>query len=357
MSLPVHVAKRLEAAIGYLDLDLPDEAWRELDQIEPPEHDLPEIMFGRVDVRMRQKRWTEAVKLADELCAQHPDHHAAYISRSFCLHSLGRTADARQKLLEAPRSIIQVPVYHYNLACYECQLGNLTDAKRYLVHAFGMHSNFLEIASADKDLEPLWPELEQLSREARREKTGLRQKELTEWSLLFDHGSQEQRKTAMENLIALGGEDFFTDRLTSFQPEVVQLAAHGLWECWLNEAGDEARQQINQGIKAMNANDLAAAEEIFSELRIKHPLWPEASNKLATIYYLQGRFEESLTLCRKVVSAKPNHFGAWSGMAMSAIKLERWAEALPAAEQALLLQPHSEFNQEIVALIKAQLAN
>jgi tetratricopeptide (TPR) repeat protein len=356
MSLPVHVAKRLEAALGYLDLDLPEEAWRELDQIEQPHHELPEIMFGRVDVRMRQKRWAEAIKLADRLCAEHPEHHAAYISRSFCLHSMGRTLDARQKLKEAPRSIAHVPIYHYNLACYECQLGNLPEARRVLQHAFELHSNFLEIAAADKDLEPLWPELEQLSREARREKTGLRHKELTEWSLLFDHGSHEQRRTAMENLIALAAEDFFTDRLASYQPEVVQLASHGLWECWLNEAGDDARQQINKGIKAMSAGELREAEEVFSDMLMKHPLWPEASNKLATVYYLQGRFEESMALCRKVVSVKPNHFGAWSGLAMSLIKLERWSEALPAADQALLLQPHSTFNQEIVALIKNQLA-
>ena len=46
----------------------------------------------------------------------------------------------------------------YNLACYECQLGNLDRAKRWLEKAFelGDARNMKLAALDDPDSEPLW---------------------------------------------------------------------------------------------------------------------------------------------------------------------------------------------------------
>ena len=47
---------------------------------------------------------------------------------------------------------------HYNLACYECQLGRLAEAKRWLVAAFelGNPRQTKLMALDDPDLRPLW---------------------------------------------------------------------------------------------------------------------------------------------------------------------------------------------------------
>jgi hypothetical protein len=45
---------------------------------------------------------------------------------------------------------------HYNLACYECQLGNLGDAKALLQRAFALDDSLSRNAIDDEDLKPLW---------------------------------------------------------------------------------------------------------------------------------------------------------------------------------------------------------
>ena len=48
---------------------------------------------------------------------------------------------------------------------------------------------------------------------------------------------------------------------------------------------------------------------------------------------MQDRPEESIVLCRRVVALKPDHFGAWNGMALCAIQIEDWPLALEAVQR------------------------
>ena len=86
-----------------------------------------------------------------------------------------------------------------------------------------------------------------------------------------------------------------------------------------------------------------------------HPDWAEAVNKLATVLYLQGRPEESIRYCQQVVALKPDHFGAWNGMAICAIQTEDWALALRAVEESVRLQPHSLANRQLLDLVQSRL--
>jgi hypothetical protein len=47
----------------------------------------------------------------------------------------------------------------YNLACYECQLGDTDGAKMRLRRAIEIDLAFRSIALEDEDLEPLWETL------------------------------------------------------------------------------------------------------------------------------------------------------------------------------------------------------
>lgn len=169
-ALPPLVMRRLEAAVGYLELDLPEEAWRELEGIDEVHASHPIIMLGRVDIRMRQARWEDAVGLAEALCQLETSEPGAYISRSFCLHCLGRTLEAREKLLESPPELAEVPTFHYNLACYECHLGNLDAARSRLAKAISLYDGFEEFAETDPDLKALQPELAALANSAKKGK-------------------------------------------------------------------------------------------------------------------------------------------------------------------------------------------
>jgi hypothetical protein len=62
----------------------------------------------------------------------------------------------------------------------------------------------------------------------------------------------------------------------------------------------------------------------------------EPSNRLATLRFLEGDYEDSAQLCLRVLRAKPWHFGASSGIVMvyasmgNADEASRWArQAMP----------------------------
>ena len=73
---------------------------------------------------------------------------------------------------------------------------------------------------------------------------------------LLETGTTQQRLGALRQLIELRAEPELTRCLGSADPAVVQLAITGLWECWLDEAGPDARRAMDEGVEAMNAGEL-----------------------------------------------------------------------------------------------------
>jgi hypothetical protein len=77
------------------------------------------------------------------------------------LHELRRTEEALRNLLEAEPRFPTNSIIPYNLACYACQLGDLTLARRWLRRVIDLkgighlRSNALD----DPDLAPLWAEI------------------------------------------------------------------------------------------------------------------------------------------------------------------------------------------------------
>ncbi len=142
----------LDRAHGYLALAMYDEAWLELDRLPPDLRDRPETKELRIVVRLEQGRLEEALALCAVLCSLHPDNHAGYIQGAYCLHALGRTADAIEHLQSGPETLREEPVYYYNLACYELALGKAQAALTWLRISIEMDRHFRKRALADPDL-------------------------------------------------------------------------------------------------------------------------------------------------------------------------------------------------------------
>ena len=181
--------------------------------------------------------------------------------------------------------------------------------------------------------------------------------EISKLAAMLETGKPAERQRALSRLIELKAERQLTDCLQSSEAPTVQLATTGLWECWLNEKGQQARQAIDEGIELMNAGHFTAAGEIFRSLMKQYPDWAEAINKQATLLYLSGKPEESIELCVRVVALKPAHFGAWNGMALCAVQMQDWRTALFAARKARQLLPSAEANLEIIRLARAKLGD
>jgi tetratricopeptide (TPR) repeat protein len=69
-----------------------------------------------------------------------------------------RTEEARDNLLRVVEKFPEDPIMRYNLACYECQLGRLEQARSWLGKAFelGDPQKMKLMPLDDPDLEPLW---------------------------------------------------------------------------------------------------------------------------------------------------------------------------------------------------------
>ena len=144
----------------------------ELDSISAPGQNSLEVMTLRWTVLSQEKRWEDCRALAEHAIAVAPGDAFGWIHRSYALHELKRTREARDLLLPAAKQFPDDETLLYNLACYECRLGQLDVARDWLrkVKRLFDGSKFRAQALEDPDLQPLWAEIQQwpLHRSARR---------------------------------------------------------------------------------------------------------------------------------------------------------------------------------------------
>lgn len=148
--------RALLAAQGYLELEMPEEALRELDELPEEAGRMVEVLQVKLFILMRARRWGDALAVCDTLREVAPDQTTGYIHGAFCLHELGRTREAKAILLQGPASLLREATYYYNLGCYDAVLGNLEDAQHALELSFKMDDKFRDIAKYDPDLKAVW---------------------------------------------------------------------------------------------------------------------------------------------------------------------------------------------------------
>ena len=147
--------RTLVAAEGYCELGMFDDALVEIESLPTEFAQHPTVVELRTVVLMQAKRWKLALAASRSLCRVSPEKTTGFIHAAFCLHELGRTAEARDTLLSGPDKLHAEPTFHYNLACYECALGNLDLARLHLEKSFELDKKFKEYAKSDPDLAAL----------------------------------------------------------------------------------------------------------------------------------------------------------------------------------------------------------
>jgi Flp pilus assembly protein TadD len=151
----------LRAAEGWIELGNHAEAKLELEMLPRQTWSHPEVLKVRWAIHAAEKNWAAALDVATALTETQPDELQGWVHRSYCLHELKRTGEARDNLLRVVGEFPVSATVHYNLACYESQLGDLAKARDWLAKAFriGGRRQMLAAALADPDLKPLWEEL------------------------------------------------------------------------------------------------------------------------------------------------------------------------------------------------------
>ena len=153
----------LNAALGWLGLGDPAEANRELEQIPAELRMHPAVMAVRYDIHSQARHWELAAEVAGALVAATPDEPAGWICLAYATRRKpgGNIPQAREILTRAQARFPRHSLISFNLACYECQLGNREWARRWLKKAFAGDdaAEMKLMALADPDLEPMWKEI------------------------------------------------------------------------------------------------------------------------------------------------------------------------------------------------------
>src|SRR6267154_703016 len=151
----------VHAAQGWFELGNHQEANEELEKITPQNRAHPAVLEVRWEIYAAIKKWEAALDIASALIQLVPEYSLGWIQRSFALHELKRTVEARDNLLPVVDKFPNEPILRYNLACYECRLGRLEQAKNWLEKAFRLgDARKMKLAALeDRDLEPLWKDI------------------------------------------------------------------------------------------------------------------------------------------------------------------------------------------------------
>ncbi|MEO7101206.1 MAG: hypothetical protein ABI162_17775 [Luteolibacter sp.] len=146
------MTKTLRAAEGWIELGLADEALYELQSLPPEIQRERDALEVKLTAQMECQSWNPASETARLLCLKAKDEPEFFLRAAYCLHETGDTLAACNQLLCGPKTLFEMAIFHYNLACYLWTLGDGTRARSHLKQAIQMDGYFLEAARDDRDL-------------------------------------------------------------------------------------------------------------------------------------------------------------------------------------------------------------
>ena len=151
-------------ALGYLGLGLVKEAADELETIEGTDRLSIPVMLARIELYMEAKDWELLVAAAKGVARADPTRERAWIGWAYGLRCLEQVAEARTVLLEADLLHGKTcALLHYNLACYECLLGDTAATMTRLRRACKIGGKqFKTMALDDTDLKPMWGQIAEM---------------------------------------------------------------------------------------------------------------------------------------------------------------------------------------------------
>jgi Flp pilus assembly protein TadD len=124
-------------------------------------------------------------------------------------------------------------------------------------------------------------------------------------------------------------------------PQRASTIAQLVWQSWLYHEDADIMQLVQEGADLMAEGELRSAETLFFKAAFADPKFAEAWNKLATVHYLMGDFQTSLSDIDRTLSLEPRHFGALSGRGLVLMEMDRFEEAASSFREALELIPAS----------------
>lgn len=164
--LPAPDSHFLVAASGWLELGCAIEALEELEGISKENRDHPDTQEMRWLIHAKLEDWPAALSVATDLTQSAPNRASGWLHRAYALRRVpeGGLNHAWDALLPAFEKFPKESFISYNLACYACRMGNLTESCKWFQIALrtGKQKALKRMALDDDDLRELWNDIRKM---------------------------------------------------------------------------------------------------------------------------------------------------------------------------------------------------
>ena len=136
-------------------------------------------------------------------------------------------------------------------------------------------------------------------------------------------------------------------------PSLSSGIAQQIWTLWSTHPTDQKLTSIlDEGSRLVQDRQLYRAIDVFTEAIELDPMWAEAWNKRATVFYMVGEFQKSQDDIDKVLKLEKRHFGALSGQGLVQMKLKNYEKALSSYERVKKIYPSMRSPKIMIPQIK-----
>jgi lipopolysaccharide biosynthesis regulator YciM len=160
VTLDPQVQRRLLAASGFSELGLFQEAVEELEGLPAEVRETRSVLTVWLELYQVWQKWAEAAAVATRLVEAEPEESNWPVALAYATRRSYGLASARDILISASRKFPNCAMIQFNLACYDAQLGHLSEARKRLRQAIRIDQDFADLARTDPDLEPIRDEVE-----------------------------------------------------------------------------------------------------------------------------------------------------------------------------------------------------
>ena len=124
-----------------------------------------------------------------------------------------------------------------------------------------------------------------------------------------------------------------------------------IWDIWSIADNQETQILFDEANQFMDVGELDNAIELFSKVVDQSPEFAEGWNKRATVYFLKGELNKSISDIEKTLLLEPRHFGALDGLAEIYLIKDDLVGAAATYRRILEIIPSSKKSQDRLRLI------
>jgi len=169
---------------------------------------------------------------------------------------------------------------------------------------------------------------------------------------LLAHGDNQGRRAALLALSLLGTMEAcagIAACLHDDDRETAQMAVNTLWTLWFRGDSPANNHQLQRLVRVRDREQALAGLNALIE---RAPLFAEAYNQRAILYFRQKKFERSIADCQKALELNPYHFGAQAGLGQCYVQMRKHRAALKAFRAALRLNPSMDGVAETIRALE-----